>query len=40
MDKEGLEFPMLTQTNTVRLFWLGDIAEPVTVALNKWEKYI
>ena len=31
---------MLTQTDTVRVYWLGDFAEPVTVALNKWEKYI
>ena len=40
MDKEGLEFPELTQTDTARIYWLGDISEQVTVAFNKWGKFI
>ena len=35
LDKEGLEFPELTQPDTARIYWLGDISEPVTVAFNK-----
>ena len=40
LDKEGLEVPELTHPDTARIYWLGDISEPVTVAFNKWEKYI
>ena len=40
LDKQGLEFPELTQPDTARIYWLGDISEPVMVAFNKWEKYI
>jgi len=40
LDKEGLKFPELTQPDIAKIYWLGNISEPVTVTFNKWEKYI
>ena len=41
VDREALQPQMpIQQSEKAKVYWLGDILEPVTLAVQKWEEYI
>ncbi|XP_054648258.1 uncharacterized protein LOC129190003 isoform X1 [Dunckerocampus dactyliophorus] len=40
VDRVKEKFQMNVQTARAKVYWLGDISEPVLQAFQKWEKYI
>lgn len=40
IDNAGLMPQMYSRADGAKVYWLGDITEPVTTTFQKWEKYI